>query len=134
VTSGAHSLARETDEDLEGAPEVGTPLFPEWQTHLSAIWSTPWWGLKVSPELSYVGERSASQSNALEQGEGYYVPGYFYAALALSTSRKLIGERDTQMSLRLSNVLFQDYTEPGFGGIDVPGQPFCATLQLVQAL
>ena len=134
AASASRSLLRETEADLEGAPEVSSALFPELQAHLTALWTTPWWGVRIAPELSYVGRRSASQSNALEQGDVYYLPGYLYSALAISTSRKLVGERDTGLTLRLANLLAQKYSEPGFGGVDVPGLPFTATLQLVQAL
>ncbi len=131
----ARTVQRSTDPDLEGLPEVTNPLFPPYQAHLLASWQLPFGGLKLSPELSYVGPRAASQSNALEQGEAYSLPGYLYTALTLSAPpRRLVGETETGFALRLTNLLDQRHAEPGFGGIDVPSQGFTALLTLTQSL
>ncbi len=131
----ARTVSRSAESDLEGMPQVTNPLFPPYQFHLLANWQLPWLGLRVLPELSYVGPRSSSQSNALEQGSDYSVPGYFYGALAVSLPpRKLFGDTETGLALRVTNVLHQRYSEPGFGGIDVPARGIGAMLTLTQSL
>lgn len=131
----ARTVQSTGDADLEGMPQVVNPLFPPYQLHLLATWTLPWAGIKVAPEVSYVGPRAASNSNALEQGSAYEIPGHFYTALAVSMPAKnLFGGTETSFSLRLTNLLDERYAEPGFGGIDVPASGFGAMLTLTQSL
>jgi outer membrane receptor protein involved in Fe transport len=135
LASVARTLTRSTGELLLGKPEVTNPLFPEFQLHVIGDYFLPWWGLKLSAEVSYIGPRSASFSNALLKGASYDLPGYAYTALSLSTAgRRIIPKRDTSIALRISNVINYGWIEPGFGGIDVPAQGITAFLTVVQAL
>ncbi|MGC4114006.1 MAG: TonB-dependent receptor [Myxococcales bacterium] len=131
----ARTVASTTDTDLEGMPRATNQLFPPYQLHLLGTWTLPWANIKVAPELSYVGPRAASSSNALELGTAYEIPGHFYTALALSLPPKnLFGSTETSITLRLTNLLDERYAEPGFGGIDVPASGFGAMLTLTQSL
>jgi len=131
----ARTLSRSTGSALLGKPEVDNPLFPEYQLHLIADYALPWWGLKAAAEVSYVGARTASFSNALIRGGSYDLPGYAYTALSISTAaRHLIPKRDTSIALRISNVINYAWVEPGFGGVDVPAQGITAFLTVVQSL
>jgi len=118
-----------------GTPEVTNPLFPAYQFHVIADYLLPWWGLRLSGEVSYIGPRTASQSNAVVHDASYELPAYFYTAAVLSTAgRRIIPGRDTSFALRVSNVINQIWTEPGFGGIDVPAQGVTAFLTVIQSL
>jgi hypothetical protein len=65
----------------------------------------------------------------------YELPGYVYTAVTLSTAaRKIFWDRNTNLALRVSNVINYSWTEPGFGGIDVPSQGITAMLTVVQSL
>jgi iron complex outermembrane receptor protein len=118
-----------------GTPEVTNPLFPAYQLHLLLDYHLPWWGLRLSAEVSYIGPRTASQSNAVELGHTYELPGYAYTAFVVSTAgRRIIPRRETNLALRVSNLINYHWVEPGFGGIDVPAQGITAFLTITQEL
>jgi len=131
----AHTVMRSLGPSIPDKPEVLNELFPLYQIHLIADYTLPWWSLHLSAEFSYVGPRPASLSAALGSGASYELPGYPYAALALSLPpRKIIPGRPTRAALRISNVFNTHFNEPGFGGIDIPNQGITAILTVVQAL
>jgi iron complex outermembrane receptor protein len=132
----ARTIDKSTGTALLGKPDVTNPLFPTVQLHLIGDWAIPFWGLKLSAEVSYIGPRSSSFSNALIKGAAYDTDsGYVYTALALSTSgRIIIPKRETSLALRVSNVVNWIWTEPGFGGVDVPAPGVTAFLTIIQAL
>lgn len=122
--------------DIPGAPRVLSPRFPDLQAHLTADWEPGVLGLRVAPELSWIGEREATQSNALIQGSDYKLPAYTYAALAVSTGalKILPGVRPTRVALRVGNALGTKWVEPGFGGVDLPSPGTSAFLTITQSL
>jgi hypothetical protein len=131
----ARTVSLSTGEALLGKPLVTNPLFPEYQLHLIGEYALPWWGLKVAAELSYIGPRTASFSNALIKGAAYDLPGYVYTALSVATAgRRILPRRDTSLALRVSNVINYGWIEPGFGGVDVPARGITAFLTVVQSL
>jgi hypothetical protein len=92
-------------------------------------------GAENERRSSYIGPRSASQSNALIKGAADDLPGYFYTGLSLSiSSLKPFRSRETSIAVRVNNVLNQSATEPGFSGVDVPAQGTSAFLTLIQSL
>jgi iron complex outermembrane receptor protein len=132
----AKTIARSSGTALLGKPDVENPLFPTVQLHLIGDYAIPFWGLKLSAEVSYIGPRSSSFSNALIKGSAYDTDsGYVYTALTLSTAgRIIIPKRETNLALRVTNVANWIWTEPGFGGIDVPAPGVTAFLTIIQAL
>jgi hypothetical protein len=135
VASLAHTVAHVLGPSIPDKPEVLNELFPLYQFHLLADYTLPWWGLRLSGELSYIGPRPASLDAALGRGAGYELSGYPYAALALVLpERKIILGRTTRAALRISNVFNTQYNEPGFGGIDIPNQGVTVVLTVVQSL
>jgi iron complex outermembrane receptor protein len=131
----ARTVSRSAGAALLGKPDVENPLFPTYQFHLIGDYALPWWALKLSAEVSYIGPRPASFSNALIRGSSYDLDGYVYTALSLSTAgRIIIPKRETSLALRVSNVVNWIWTEPGFGGVDVPAQGVTAFLTIIQAL
>jgi iron complex outermembrane receptor protein len=133
----ARTVALSPGEGLLGKPIVNNPLFPAYQFHLSGDWAVPIprVGLRLSAEVSYIGPREASFSNALIFGAPYQLGGYVFTALALNTSGlHILPRRETRISLRLSDVINYGWVEPGFGGIDVPSQGITVFLTLTQSL
>lgn len=131
----ATTLSHSSGQIFTGAPETDGPLFPVYQVHLSADYLLPLWKLRLSGEVSIIGSRPSSQSNSLVKTEAYDLPGYVYTALAVTTrGYKWLGERETQFSFRVTDVLHQRWTEPGFGGVDVPTQGLSARLLIMQGL
>ncbi len=87
-------------------------------------------------EGRFVGERRPSGSN-LAVGTATYedgnLPSYFVWDLNLSTRDLIvIGERETVISLRVTNILGQRAAEGGFRGWDVPISPRLVFLRLIQ--
>jgi iron complex outermembrane receptor protein len=131
----AKTVDRSTGTALLGKPDPLNPLFPTYQFHLIGDYALPFFGLKLSAEVSYIGPRPASFSNALIRGSSYDLDGYVYTALSLSTAgRIIIPHRETSIALRVSNVVNWIWTEPGFGGVDVPAPGLTAFLTVIQAL
>lgn len=130
----ARSIAVSANQAIVGLPEVRNALFPAVQAHASASFVLPG-ELRLTPELSWISARAASQSNALQNGNAYSVPDYVYLGFSASTPTwKLLGERGTSFSLRLSDLLNRRWAEPGFGGVDVPTQGLTGLLTLNQEL
>ncbi|MBI5542280.1 MAG: TonB-dependent receptor [Deltaproteobacteria bacterium] len=135
TVGAARSVSRSQKVTSLSSVDAINPLYPTLQAHLQGDYFFPWAGLRFGAEVSYVGPRTSSQSNALVKGSDYEIPGYFYTAVSLSTAkRKLIGERETSVALRVADVLNSRWAEPGFGGIDVPTQGVTASLVISQSL
>jgi outer membrane receptor protein involved in Fe transport len=133
----ARTVALSPGEGLLDKPLLSNSLFPAYQFHAIGDWSLPIprVGLHLSAEVSYIGPREASFSNALIFGAPYEVGGYVYTALALATSElHLLPRRETHLALRISDVINYGWVEPGFGGVDVPSQGITVFLTLMQAL
>jgi len=130
----ARSIAVEANQTIVGLPEVRNALFPVLQAHASASFILPG-EIRLTPEVSWISERAASQSNALQNGNAYAVPAYLSLGLAASTPTwRWLGDRGTSFTLRLSDLLNRRWAEPGFGGVDVPTQGITGLLTLTQEL
>jgi outer membrane receptor for ferrienterochelin and colicins len=72
-----------------------------------------------------VSPRRADPSNVVRNGYAEYsVPLYdILSAGVYSEGLSLAPERETTIGVRYDNLLFQNYVEPGFLGIDIPGEP-----------
>jgi outer membrane receptor for ferrienterochelin and colicins len=118
-----------------GSPEVVSSLFPRLQSHLIVDYHLPIWEGNAALEVSHIGARPSSQSNALNRGQPYQVPGYLYLGLSLATGgRKILGDRETSFALRISDLANRRWVEPGFGGIDVPALGRSVFLTVIQKL
>ena len=130
----ARSIAIEANTAIVGLPQVRNALFPPVQVHASASFILPG-EIRLTPELSWISERAASQSNALQNGNAYTVPAYVFLGFAASTPTfRWLGARGTSFSLRVTDLLNRRWAEPGFGGIDVPTQGLTGLLTLNQEL
>jgi outer membrane receptor for ferrienterochelin and colicins len=135
LASTARTVSRSgVIEGLLGKPTVTNPLFPPYQAGTIVDYAAPWAGLHLSAELSYVGPRSTSFSNALQRGTSYNASSYLFTALSASvTGPFILRDRETRLALRVSDALDQRWTEPGFGGVDVPTLGRTTFLTLLQA-
>jgi iron complex outermembrane receptor protein len=131
----SENLPNTPDPALLGKPDVPMPLFPNVQVHVIADYRLPWWSLRAISEVSYIGARSASFSNALIRGDAYRLSPYVYTSAALSRSAPLLlSDRETSIVLRVTNPFNLTWAEPGFGGIDIPNPGISFSLTLVQEL
>src|SRR5262249_52104123 len=86
---------------------------------------TPRVPVHVNVRARYVGPRPATFANTLFNGlQAYSVPGYATLdATILSSGFHFLGaQASTRLSLTARNILDHRYSEPGFGGFDVPIQ------------
>jgi iron complex outermembrane receptor protein len=98
------------------------PIYPGVQGHLAADAALPWVsGLHLSAELSVVGPRLASESNAIEQFRSYALPAHaLLSASCTLLDQRWLGTRKTSLRLRVDNVLGSAVADPGYGGVDLP--------------
>ena len=116
------STSYSAESVIQSTVEISQPLYPLFQGHLTLNYLIPWQELKVSVQSFYVGSRSASQSNIIEAGHEYSKAGYFLLGLAFSTPEfQWLGAKKTQFRAKIDNLLGTSYSEPGFGGVDLPG-------------
>lgn len=111
-------------------------LFPELSGGLGLDVSYAPAKLGLYAEGRFVGARAPSGSN-LAVGASTYddglLPAYFQLDLNLSTrDLMLLGERETVISLRVTNALGQRAAEGGFRGWDVPIAPRMLFLRVIQ--
>lgn len=132
--AGAARTAWQKKASVGAVESVPNQLFPVFQLHLVGDYNIPLLDARLSAEGSWVSARNASQSNALERGRSYQLPGYLYAATALTWRRVLFGTRETYLAARLGNLFNHPWRDPGFGGVDVPAQGMTALLTLSQAM
>lgn len=109
-------------KNLFGLASEDPELYPRLQGRIGveSEWLGQDLGVTFRVEGGWVGRRGASQSNVLKTG-AYSLDGYPVLALAIATRgwRPFL-ERETTLALSGENLLNWDYSEPGFGGIDVP--------------
>ncbi|MHB8420775.1 MAG: TonB-dependent receptor plug domain-containing protein [Myxococcales bacterium] len=129
----ASTVSQDMGPDFVGTPEVYNPLFPPYQIHALLDWFLPWASLRFSPELSFIGPRAASQSNALLAGSTYELPPYFYTGASLSTAVHPFGKK-VELALHVSDLLDQIWYDPGFNGLDVPSAGITAILTVALTL
>ncbi|MGQ0503871.1 MAG: TonB-dependent receptor plug domain-containing protein [Myxococcaceae bacterium] len=90
--------------------------------------------LNLNGQARWVGERGASQSNiALNNDEQYTLPSYFTADASISTvGLNFLGGAQTAIALTVKNLTDTRYSEPGFGGFDIPNLGRTVALELRQ--
>lgn len=77
--------------------------------------------LQLGSEARLVGARDASDSNSLERGALYRLPGYADLGASLSVVQLyLVPGHETAISLRGRDLLGRATADPGHGGIDYP--------------
>ncbi len=109
------------DEDLQLLGPA--PLYPDLWGRAGLTVDVPEVFLKATGQVRVVGPRGASQSNVLLNNlEPYTLPTYTEADLSLTTSGLHLWSDtvETRVSLLVNNLLDARYSEPGFGGFDIP--------------
>jgi hypothetical protein len=80
-------------------------------------------------------QRRADDSNIIKNGSPYELPSYALLSLGVRTvDLSLLDDLPTTLSLKLNNVFNTAYSDPGFLGIDVPGERWNLALTLAQTL
>jgi len=124
----ASTVSQDLGPAFAGTPEVDNPLFPPYQVHALLDWFLPWAGLRFSPEVSLIGPRAASQSNALIAGAPYELPPYVYTGASLGTGALRPFGKKLELVIHVADLTNQIWYDPGFNGIDVPSAGITAIL------
>lgn len=128
------TVARDVDPFLSAFPQADNPLFPQVIVHFIADYSLPFWAIKLSAQISYIGERGSSGSNSIASGNAYHLPAYPYTAFAAALpAQHWIGATETTLSLRVDNVINYRWAYGGFNGHDVPNQGITASAWWLQS-
>lgn len=123
------------ESTLAQEPRSQTELFPTWMASAGATYTPRSWHLQVMALARYASNRRADDSNALMHGSQYELQSYALLSLGLKTVDLVrLFDRPTTLSLKVDNVLDQRYVDPGFLGIDVPGNRWSLSLSLSQAI
>ena len=130
----AQTVAEDLGPAFQGLPQVVEPLFPPWQLHAILDWQLPWAALRVSPELSFIGPRASSESNAVAFGTPYELPPYLYTGGSISSTALHPFGRPMRIALHVDNALNQIWYDPGFNGLDVPAPGRTVMLTVAQSL
>jgi hypothetical protein len=82
----------------------------------------------------YASTRRADDSNIVRNGgQAYALPAYDIVTLGVFTEGiQILHGRETELGFRFDNVLNQTYAEPGFLGIDIPGDRWSFRVTLSQ--
>lgn len=120
-----HTEKRSSDDIAESFNLVETPSFaaPNVMSYSTVSYSIPPIRTVLNFEQKYVGERNATQPNiALNSGNIYKLGAYQIYNLTISTRRlRLFSIGETKLSFSIKNLLDEEYVEPGYNGIDIPG-------------
>jgi iron complex outermembrane receptor protein len=99
--------------------------YPDAFGQVGTVLNLPRQHLRASVDLALVGPRGATQANTLFNNDRPYqlAPYARLDATLSSVGLHLLGvDRETRISATVRNALDARYSEPGFGGFDIPAQ------------
>jgi iron complex outermembrane receptor protein len=117
---GGHVLRGIVGGEISDQPPSG---FPSATASIGANVDVPRWNLRLNTETRYVAARGASQANvAVNNQEPYALPSYTQTDLTLSINLHPLGVgTETILLLGARNLFDVRFSEPGYGGFDIPG-------------
>jgi outer membrane receptor protein involved in Fe transport len=125
-----------SEENEEGALTLDpVPSHPAVRATLGLDVDLADYYLQANVQLRWVGERGATQGNAfLNNDTPYTLPSYSELDFSLSTvGWHPLGETtETRLHFGVENVLDKRHSEPGYGGLDLPGLGRTVRFQLQQ--
>jgi len=115
-------------ERLVGTANV---LYPGAIVHAGALGRLPRLPITLGAQISYVGERRASEANILSHGASYELPAKWLLDATIATvGLKLFNDHEIVIQLIGKNLLGSVGPDPGFAGVDYPAAPRTIILQL----
>ncbi len=127
------SLVKKQDL-IRGEIKIDTDLYPTHMVKFGANYRVPDSFLNLNLEGRFIDSRRASESNTFlydpvnYRTSRYELGSYFLLDLAVSTyNLKLVQDKETEMSVKVYNILDEEYLYPGFSavpgqnGFDIPG-------------
>jgi outer membrane receptor for ferrienterochelin and colicins len=130
----ALARARETNYRGGVATTLPAPLYPAMTFSLGTQLHLRRAHLRLMGMTRYASMRRADESNVVRNGgNSYNVPAYNIVTLGVFTENiRFFRNRETEVGFRFDNVLMQNYAEPGFLGIDIPGEQWSFRITLSQ--
>jgi outer membrane receptor protein involved in Fe transport len=109
--------------------------FPGATAALGGNLDVPRWNLRVNAETRYVAARGAAQANiVVNNQEAYSLPAYTQTDLTLSVNPHPLGVgTETTVMFGVRNLFDVRYSEPGYGGFDIPAMGRLVFVELRQA-
>ncbi len=110
-------------ETLTGPVSSEAPAYPAAMGALGGTYEIPQARLRIVTVLEVRGPRLSDTIKSAFKGSQYYLPGYPLWSGGVSTlGLHVLGNHETRLGLRITNILNRSYTEPGTLGIDIPGE------------
>ncbi len=137
VSLGLNSTHRNTGQagyinDLLGANNTVYPGVIAHAGIRGQLWTLP---LRLTTELTYIGDREASDSNIILHGSVYNLPAYITLDASIETTPlELLPNRKTVFSIVGKNLNGSQGPNPGFNGVDYPLMPRTLFLTVSQQL
>jgi outer membrane receptor protein involved in Fe transport len=109
--------------------------FPSATASIGANVDVPRWNLRFNTETRYAAARGASQANVVVNNqEPYTLPSYTQTDLTLSINLHPLGVgTETTLLLGVRNLFDVRFSEPGYGGFDIPGMGRISFIEARQA-
>jgi outer membrane receptor protein involved in Fe transport len=109
--------------------------FPGTTATLGGNLDLPRWNLRLNAETRYVGLRGASQANVVANNQRTYsLPAYTQTDLTLSINPRLLSAgTQTTVMVGVRNLFDVRFSEPGYGGFDIPALGRLVFVQVRQA-
>ncbi|HEY9856815.1 MAG TPA: TonB-dependent receptor [Stenomitos sp.] len=108
-------------------------LFPSLTLNTGAFAPLPVIPADLNLEARYVGSMKPSESNFYSNGgDDYEIPASLTLDLALVSRKLSLMGQESELSLRITNLLDSEVIYPGFNGIDIPGEGRAVTARFVQ--
>jgi outer membrane receptor protein involved in Fe transport len=131
----AGTLQKTLLDDEEASSDLPPAMYPN-ATGLGRLnLNVPELYFNLNTQVRWVGPRGSSQSNAaLNNYTAYMLPAYAtWDVTVASVGLNFLGGAQTTLSVGVRNLLDRRYSEPGFGGFDVPNLGRTAVIELRQA-
>jgi outer membrane receptor for ferrienterochelin and colicins len=130
----AYAHARETNNRAGVATTQQAPLYPEFTLSLGVQYHVKGAHLRLMSMDRYASTRRADESNVVRNGsQAYNLPTYNILTLgAFTEGVRIFRDLESVLGFRFDNVLLKSYAEPGFLGIDVPGERWSFRVTLDQ--
>jgi iron complex outermembrane receptor protein len=129
---GANVLRGVEGGTLSTRPPPGSPATT---ATLGGNLDLPRWRLRVNTETRFIGARGGSQTNVfVNNQEAYTLPAYMQTDLTVSSNLHLFGPgTETTFLAGARNLFGVRFSEPGYGGFDIPGMGRLLFVEVRQA-
>ncbi|MCP4136227.1 MAG: TonB-dependent receptor, partial [bacterium] len=127
------------EHPMRGDIKIETDLYPLHMAKFGINYKIPEIFINLNCEGRYIHSRVASEPNSQVYDpvnyltDKYSLGAYFLLDVMISTyNLKLTGDKETEIRVKVYNVLGTEYVFPGFNGFDIPGFERTFVVSLIQ--